>query len=503
MGPVKNRVILMSLLLVGAFSLRAQSDSLAVDSVVTRIRTLLEEYNNQIFVVDTSEYISGTYDADDFNLQIAASQGACNEIIKLYIRGADVNNFIGKTATPLHYAVSSGVKEAVEILLLLGADPDEVDIYGNTPLVSAVRSGNLEITEVLIRHGASMTKSDRFNSSPLHHAAALGYFYITDMLLYYESPTEIRDNEGNTPLMLGVSYGYFDISDILLRAGADPNSADKKGFTPIMSAAQDGDTLIMRMLTDAGANMYAKNEEGADALVCAVTEGHVDAVRFLLDNGNRWGYSEVGSVDPVKLAEYYGHKEIVRMLLTSGLSGRRTRMLEELTLSAGGMFTSHYLMTGGSVSLTEPDLRAGVILGAAFNPFNQQVLVNGNNDIIYQYRVNSSVVYAGLFKEFRIPGIPGKKSNLSLIPSLSAGYRYYSLFEGTNDKPDNKFCIIPSGELRWKKRSFAVGAGLTYLQTPFYKVSPVWFTLRASFALAGKAREISIKKIRLYNYEQN
>jgi ankyrin repeat protein len=500
---VKKSLLLMSLLLVCASSLRAQSDSLAVDSVVSRIRALVEAYLSRSFSVDTTDYISGTYDTDDFNLQVAASQGACTEIIRLVIRGADVNNFVGRTATPLHYAVSSGVKEAVEILLLLGANPDEVDIYGNTPLVSAVRSGDLEITEVLIRYGASLTGSDRFNSSPLHHAAALGYFYIADMLLYYESPTELRDNEGNTPLMLSVSFGYFDISDILLRAGADPNAADKKGFTPVMAAAQNGDTLMMRLLGDAGANIYAINEDGADALSCAVTSGQTDAVRFLIDNGSRWNYSAKGRVDPVRLAEYYGHKDMVQVMLAGGLRGRSTRALEELTLSAGGMLTSHYFMTGGTISLTEPGIRAGISLGAAFNPFSQRVLISNGNEAIYQYRVNSSVVYAGLFKEFRIPGVSAGKNNLSVVPSLSAGYRYYSLFEGTNDKPDNKFCVIPSAEIKWKKRAFSLGAGLTYLNTPFYKVSPVWLTLKASFTLTGKAREIVTKKIRLYNYEQN
>jgi len=503
MAPVKKNIILMALLFIIASSLRAQSDSLAVDSVVSRIRALAEAYLSRSYFVDTTDYISGTYDADDFNLQVAASQGACTEIIRLVVRGADVNNFVGRTATPLHYAVSSGVKEAVEILLLLAADPDAVDTYGNTPLVSAVRSGNLEISEILIRYEASLTDSDRFNSSPLHHAAALGYFYITDMLLYYDSPTELRDNEYNTPLMLSVSFGYFDISDILLRAGADPNAADKKGFTPMMSAAQNGDTLMMRLLADAGANIYATNEEGADALVCAVTGGHTDAARFLLDYGNRWDYSAKGSVNPVRLAEYYGQKEMVQLMIDGGLTGRRAPGLEELTLAAGGMFTSHYLMTGGSISLTEPGIRAGISLGAAFNPFSQLILISGDNEVIYQYRVNSSVVYAGLFKEFRIPGTSAGNRSLSLVPSLSAGYRYYSLLEGTNDKPDNKFCLIPSAEIRWKKRSFALGAGLTYLKTPFYKVSPLWVTLQASFTLTGKAREITTKKIRLYDYEQN
>ena len=204
--------------------MKAQQDSVAIDSIVNRIKVLLDDYNEEILCIDTSAFITGGYDTDDINLQIAASMGACNEIVRLFSKGADVNNFVGGVATPLHYAVSSESKMAVEILLLLGASPDKPDQYGYTPLIAAVMADNLEIAELLIRYGASLSKTDHNLSSPLHHAAALGFFYTTDMLLYYDAPVEMYDYEGNTPLMLGVSFSNYDITDILLRAGADPNT---------------------------------------------------------------------------------------------------------------------------------------------------------------------------------------------------------------------------------------------------------------------------------------
>ena len=103
-----------------------------------RIKVLLDDYNEEVHLIDSSEFVTEGYDTEDINLQIASSMGACNEIVRLFTKGADVNNFVGGVATPLHYAVSSGSIMAVEILLLLGALPDKTDQYGYSPLITAV-----------------------------------------------------------------------------------------------------------------------------------------------------------------------------------------------------------------------------------------------------------------------------------------------------------------------------------------------------------------------------
>lgn len=478
----------------------AQPDSLALDSITKRIRVILKEYNERVLFVDTSDYVSEGYGRDDFNLQIAASKGACNEIVRLYLKGADVNNFTGKTATPLHYSVASGIKEAVEILLLLGARTDAFDIYGNTSLTSAVRSGDLDIAEMLIRYGASPDMADKASSTPLHHSAALGLFYVTDMLLYYEAPTESRDHEGNTPLMAAVTFGFYDIADILLQYGADPGAADRKGFTPLMAAAQNGDTLMMTLLIKEGAYLYAVNKDGVDALGCATIMGRKEAVDLLFDKGNKWVYSGREMTDPVNLAEHYGQREVLQILLDKDLTTQRRFSLEELALSAGGMFTTHYQMADVSVSLSDPGMRTGIKLGAAFNHASQRMLIIEDEDIISQYKVSSSLVYAGVFREFML-GSPVNSSTWSIVPSLSAGYRFYSLYEGTNDRPKNKFCFVPAAELRWDINNLSVSSGLTYLNTPFHKVFPVWFTIRASYTLFRESWNASVKRIRLYDYE--
>ncbi|MBE0674097.1 MAG: ankyrin repeat domain-containing protein [Bacteroidales bacterium] len=490
----------MLLLILCGTSASAQPDSLAVDSIMQRIRTILEVYNEQVLFVDTSDYVTDGFYADDINLQLAASKGACNEIIRLFVKGADVNNYVGNTATPLHYAVSSGRKEAVEILLLLGAQTDKQDIYGNTPLVSAVRAKDLETAELLIRFGALPDGKDRNRSTPLHHASALGYFYLADMLLYYDAQTELHDLEGNTPLMTAVGFGYYDIADILLQSGADPNAPDRRGFTPLMTAAQNSDTLMMRLLLNAGANLYAVNNEGIDALGCAVLFGHKIAAEFLLDAGNRWSYRSRENSDPVNLARKYGRGELIQMMLDRGMEGKKELALEDFSVSAGGMLASIHPMIFASISLAEPRLKGGITIGTAFSPSSQKMLTEGNDDIIYQYKVKSSVVYAGVFREFPLNN-PARGYMWSLVPSLKAGYHFYSLYEGTNTRPDNKFCIIPALEITWSRRRFTLGSGLTYLDTPFYRMSPVWLTLKASYTLTRDSKSITGKKIRLYNYE--
>ncbi len=488
------------LLIVCGSSTFAQPDSLAMDSILLRIKDILKVYNEQVLFVDTSDYLTGEYYANDINLQLAASKGACNEILRLYVKGADVNNFVGQTATPLHYAVSSGRKEAVEILLLLGAQTDKHDLYGNTPLVSAVRASDLETAELLIRFGASPDGADRNGSTPLHHASALGYFYITDMLLYYDARTELRDLEGNTPLMTGVGFGYYDIADILLQSGADPNATDKRGFTPLMTAAQNGDTLMMKLLLNAGAHLYAINNGGTDALGCAVLYGQKEAAEFLLDAGNRWNYNGREHNDPVNIARNYGRGELLQMMIERGMEGKKEFVLEEFSVSAGGMFTNHYPMAFASISLTEPGLKGGITVGAASSPSSRRVLSDGADDIIYQYKVKSSVIYAGVFREFLL-NKPAMGYKWSFVPSIMAGYRFYSLYEGTNTRPDDKFCIIPAAEITWSMRHFTLGSGVAYMGTPFYKVSPLWITLKASYTLARDTKSITGKRIRLYNYE--
>ncbi|NLD64704.1 MAG: hypothetical protein GX646_12515 [Bacteroidales bacterium] len=496
-----RKLIVLVILIIPGVNLRAQTDSLAIDSITNRIKEILEVYNSYSVFVDTSDYIHFHEEANNFNLQIASSLGACNEIIRFFVRGADVNTFVGETARPLHHAVNSGKWEAVEILLLLGADPDSHDMFGNTPLVNAVRANTPDIAEKLIRYGANMEEGDRFNSTPLHHAAAIGNFLMADMLLYYDSPTELHDSEGNTPLMAGVCFGYHEIADLLLQSGADPNAADRKGYTPLMAASQKGDTLMMSILINAGASLYSVDNQGLDALGCAVIASQEASVRYLLERGNRWNRADATNADPVTLANTYGRSGILRMMLDHGIEGKRTFAFNELSFSAGTMITSIYSMAGGAVSVASPGIHTGITMGAWANPVNQRLLVE-DNDTYYQYRVKSTVIYTGLYREFQLSS-PYSRVKIKSSAALSVGYRFHSLYEGTEERPDNSLLLSPSADIGISIRNLGVNAGVSYLRMPFHRAGPLWMTLRATFTFTRPADNYSIKKVRLYSYEQN
>ncbi|NLE35888.1 MAG: hypothetical protein GX622_12365 [Bacteroidales bacterium] len=499
-SAVRKSIVLIILIIPGV-NLRAQTNSLVTDSITNRIKEILEVYNSYSVYVDTSEYVHFHEEADNINFQIASSMGACNEIIRFYVRGADVNTFAGETARPLHYAVNSGKWEAVEILLLLGADPDSHDMYGNTPLIIAVRANATDIAEKLIRYGANPEEGDRFNSAPLHHAAAIGNFLMADMLIYYDSPTELYDSEGNTPLMTGVCFGYHDIVDLLLQSGADPNTADRRGYTPLMAASQNGDTLMMSILINAGASLYTVNNEGVNALGCSVIASQEESVRYLLERGNSWNGSDGTNSDPLTLANTYGRSGILRMMLDHGMEGKRIISFNELSFSAGTMITSNYSMAGGAVSVASPGIHTGITLGAWANPFNQRMLVK-DDDTYYQYSVKSTVIYTGLFREFMLSPAYSKVK-IQSTAALSAGYRFHSLYEGTEERPDNSLLLMPSADIGISIRNLGVNAGISYLRMPFHRAGPVWMTLKITFTFTRPADDYSLKRVRLYNYEQN
>jgi hypothetical protein len=267
-----------------------------------------------------------------------------------------------------------------------------------------------------------------------------------------------------------------------------------------MVAAQNGDTLMLRILVNAGANLYSANDDDYDALGCAARYGQAEAVSFLLQTGKRWNYRNNGLKNPYDIAEYYGQVKLLPLFTQHGLAEVPKFALEELTFSAGAKFTSHYLLLDGSVSLTEPRMKAGITLGASSNPFRWKLLVE-ESDATYQYMVNTYLIYAGIFKEFRL-GETADGNKLSIIPSLSAGYRFFSDYEGVDRKPESKFCIIPSADVNWRMKYFGVSAGLSYMQTPFLKVTPIWLNLKASYSIMQRSPVVPGKKIKIYSYEK-
>jgi len=479
------------------FSARGQ-DSISIDSVrLNRIVEILEEYKSHNLFIDNSEYLDYGVDYKDINLQIAASYGFCSEIVRLFIDGADINWVSPEKVTALHYAVSGGYKDAAEVILLLGGNPDARDVLDKTPLVVATENNDIEMAELLIKYGASTAIGDFHGLTPLHFAVRSESFYMIDMLLYYNANPDMRDKKGDTPLMYSVWKRNYEIADLLLQAGTNPDIADKNGYTPFMFAAQKGDTLMLRLLYKNGADIYALNTYGYDAYSLAIRFGQEDVIRFLQSIGNLWFEKKPGKVDPNVIALESGNKE--------ALSGDysvpflQKLNINKAALSAGGVFTNHLALVTGEVSFRAPIIRSGIFAGYSFSPVESRVLVK-SGDNIYQYYVISRTIEGGVFHDWPL-GNSLTKGSFKFYTTISAAYQSYSKYSGSIKKPENHFCVIPSAGIEYSIHSVGISAEAKYMQTPFYKMAPVWLGIKVSFnflrdvsSIPGKQINISINE---------
>ncbi|MGB0716988.1 MAG: glutaminase A [Phycisphaerae bacterium] len=94
------------------------------------------------------------YDKDDelallFDLFWAASEGDCEGILRLIVRGADPCGSDYDGRTPLHLAASEGQLEAARLLMSHSADPGALDRWKNSPSDDARREGHPELAEML------------------------------------------------------------------------------------------------------------------------------------------------------------------------------------------------------------------------------------------------------------------------------------------------------------------------------------------------------------------
>ena len=491
---MRKAVLLLIIANIFIFNLRAQ-DTIVVDSTrLNRLITLMKEYNAHSVYIDTSEFVQGVPDEKNINLLYSASSGFCGKIISLLRDGANINYKNDEGATALHYSVASGFMNASEIILILGGDPDAKDMNGCTPLSIAVRNDNLDLAQLLIQYTAGTSVADSRGMVPLHLAVKNGSFYMTDMLLYYGADPDLTDKKGNTPLMYAVSDQDSEIADLLLQSGANPNIGDRDGLTPFMSAAQNGDTLLLKLLSNYGADIYAINAYGYDAFSIALKYNRTDAVRYLKTIGNLWFEKKKGKVDPEAVAiEQYGSLSVIG-LDNRNLSLSQRLFVNSFSFSGGGMVTNHLAMLNGQLRFRAPVIKSGLFLEYTFSPSKSRVLVK-SSDYYYQYFVSVAIAEAGIYHEWPISESINN-GNFRFVASLSGAYKTYSQYSGTDKKAADKFCIIPSAGISYSRSYWGAGAELKYIDTPFYKMLPVWFGLKLTlnFTPSREAGLFSQKK---------
>jgi hypothetical protein len=124
-------------------------------------------------------------------------------------------------------------------------------------------------------------------------------------------------------------------------------------------------------------------------------------------------------------------------------------------------------------------MNIGFIAGFDTKLWYSNVMLEINEDLYYQYMEQSSLIYAGIFKDFKMTDNP-LRSNFYFSVSLSGGYWFGNKFKGTATSPDSKMMILPAAGIKWVSNNFSLHAGLEYMNTDYYKLWPIW--LRAGLA---------------------
>lgn len=431
--------------------------------------------------IDTSDYLIPSFDgALENNLMVAASKGYDQEIERLILKGADINGESEEGATPLIFAVANNHLSSVKTLLAHNPNVNKMTSNYETALIISVKNQNAEIAEALIRGGADIDLPDKFGATPIHYASLIGNFKVADLLLYYEADCNKKANDGTTPLMAAIFSGFADIADLLFQSGANLEARDNAGFTPLLIAAQNGDTIMMNLLIKEGVDIYEKNKYNYNALALAIESNQLPAVELLLEKGDKWTSSEKGGVNPYAVACTLGRKNIVELLEKENVIGRQGLKIDEVSISASVKFNIRDYFTGLIFSFKEPLLNAGFIAGCDIKPTYTRILLETEGNDYYQYFDKSSIVFAGIFKDFTVSEYaPGTKITVSA--SLSTGYSFGSKFKGTNITPENKFRIMPATGVKFQKKHLTIRADLEYMNTGFYHIGPLWLRIGVAY----------------------
>jgi hypothetical protein len=280
--------------------------------------------------------------------------------------------------------------------------------------------------------------------------------------------------------MAAIWAGYADVADLLIQNGANMESRDNSGFTPFLIAAQNGDTLIMNILVKKGVDIYEKNNSNWDALTLSIKSNQPAAAEFLLKKGDKWFAQGRKAIDPYDVAIKYRRKDFIDLLEKNGISQKDKTGFDQMALSLSSRFNLKDFYSGVAISFKQPLLNAGFIAGFDTKLWYTKVLIKQSENLFYQYMDKSSVVYAGLFKDFALTDNL-LRSNFSLYASLSVAYNFGNTFKGTEITPESKLRILPEIGFKWTKENLTVFSGIDYMNTDFFRPVPFWARIGLSY----------------------
>jgi hypothetical protein len=237
----------------------------------------------------------------------------------------------------------------------------------------------------------------------------------------------------------------------------------------------------MDLLLKNNADINAVNKSNYDALDICIKSNHKEAAEYLLKKMKGQNTeTKQKSVSPYLVAVKYMRKDITALLDKYEIPKTYVPGFDQVSVSVSGRFTRHDALTGISLSFKEPLINGGLIAGCDFKLMYSRVLLKENESLFYQYMDKRSIVYGGLFKEFKLTDNP-LKGNWSYSFYLMASYTFGNKLKGTDIVPPNKVRVIPAASLNWSKNNFVVNGAIDYMNSGYYRTGPLWFRLGVAY----------------------
>lgn len=197
---------------------------------------------------------SATEIASYTGLHLAAHEGDVDEINRLIVQGADLNDRDGAGRTPAHVAAFASHDDAVIALARGGADMNALENRVYDVLTIAAVANDPEMVSLALELG---NKPDLvtsvYDGTALIAAAHLGHHEVVARLVSGGAPLDHVNNLAWTALIEAVVLGdggpdHIKTVAILVEAGADKTIGDRDGVTPLEHATQRGYAEMVQLL---------------------------------------------------------------------------------------------------------------------------------------------------------------------------------------------------------------------------------------------------------------
>jgi hypothetical protein len=219
-------------------------------------------------------------------------------------------------------------------------------------------------------------------------------------------------------------------------------------------------------------------------------------VEYLIDKRQKWE-TEQPAANPYSIAAKYRKKDIITLLEQKKFPGNANVRIDQVTITLSSRFTAKDMYSGLSFEFREPLMNAGFSAGFDTKLWPTRVLVKRSENVMYQFWDQSSVAYAGIFKDFTLSE-PHPGLSTVFTASLRGGYSFGNRFKGSYEGPEARFRILPAATFRVDISGLSLSAGLEYAKTGYYRPGPLWLRVGVSWTSFFDDVRLKIKPPKWY-----